>query len=304
MRGLCTKTQEFYLSTINALHFKIIALSETWLNNSINDTELFDLNQYNIFRKDRNFKRCNCERGGGVLLAVDRSIPATICDYLNGDNFCDIPAYIDLLIVKICYNFRNFYILVIYIPPHCDSNDYTTFLNVLLSLSYFYGSQLIVLGDFNCPDFVSCSKNNLSFSTTYQCIANFMLFYNLKQCNNILNTNGRLLDLILINKDNQCCVFKSDEPLLKEDHHHPALEFDFKIPKHYKIKFPTSFTHDYNFRKCNFIGLYEALSLVDWSSLANYSNIDDALSHFYGVLDKIFELYVPKKKNTFSNYPV
>ena len=41
-----------------------MALTETWLNNDIDDRELH-LEDYNIFRRDR----CN-HRGGGVLLAI------------------------------------------------------------------------------------------------------------------------------------------------------------------------------------------------------------------------------------------
>ena len=49
--------------------FDVIALTETWLNNSITDYEVIP-NGYQIFRKDRSTGK----RGGGVLLAVKDSI--------------------------------------------------------------------------------------------------------------------------------------------------------------------------------------------------------------------------------------
>jgi hypothetical protein len=44
VRGLCTKTHEFYLSSLSSTsNFDIIALTETWLNDSVSDGELLDL---------------------------------------------------------------------------------------------------------------------------------------------------------------------------------------------------------------------------------------------------------------------
>jgi hypothetical protein len=55
VRGLCTKTHEFYLSSLSSTsNFDIIALTETWLNDSVSDGELLDLDRFNVFRKDRN----------------------------------------------------------------------------------------------------------------------------------------------------------------------------------------------------------------------------------------------------------
>ena len=219
MSGLCTKIGEFYISSILASHFKLVALTETWLNNSINDAELFDIANYNVFRKDRDFKMSNHVRGGGVLLAVDRTISASICDNSICDNICDILPLIDLVIVKINFNFRNIYILVVYIPPFCNNNDYVLFFDFLCSMSYLYEHQLIILGDFNCPEFVTSAMNKVAASVSFQCINNFMAFYNLDQYNKIVNVNNRLLDLVLTNSD-QCVVSKSQNPFLKE--HKPS----------------------------------------------------------------------------------
>jgi hypothetical protein len=62
-----------------------------------------------------------------------------------------------------------------------------------MSLHVLYGSDLLVLGDFNVPDFRSHVSGPASVSTSCRIVTNFINFYNLKQCNGILNTNGRLL---------------------------------------------------------------------------------------------------------------
>jgi hypothetical protein len=78
VRGLCTKACEFLLSSVSMPQYDIIALTETWLNDNIDDAELFDLNKYNVFRKDRNFTCTKLKRGGSVLLAVNHNTTATL----------------------------------------------------------------------------------------------------------------------------------------------------------------------------------------------------------------------------------
>ena len=49
----------------------ILAVTETWLNANVNDSEILN-NNYNLFRRDCN----NGKRGGGVLLAVNSQMNA------------------------------------------------------------------------------------------------------------------------------------------------------------------------------------------------------------------------------------
>ena len=53
VRGLRTKCKELYLST-SASNFDVIALTETWLNPSFNDNELFHTN-FLTYQCDRSF---------------------------------------------------------------------------------------------------------------------------------------------------------------------------------------------------------------------------------------------------------
>ena len=77
VRGLRTKTKEFFLAVIDN-DYDIIVLTETWLSSDIYDAELFSAN-YVVFRYDRALSR-----GGGVLIAV-KSI--FICKTINLDLF-------------------------------------------------------------------------------------------------------------------------------------------------------------------------------------------------------------------------
>lgn len=51
-RGLRSKTVDFF-NAISMIDFKVIALTETWLNDSVFNGELFP-EDYSVYRADRN----------------------------------------------------------------------------------------------------------------------------------------------------------------------------------------------------------------------------------------------------------
>jgi len=70
VRGLRTKLEELRCGIQSITDtFDIIILVETWLCDGIMDAEL-GLENYRIFRQDRNANNSNYSRGGGVLVAV------------------------------------------------------------------------------------------------------------------------------------------------------------------------------------------------------------------------------------------
>ena len=71
-RGLYTKTTTFY-KNCSSSDYDVICITETWLNSSINNAELFP-SSYHTLRCDRNFNSINRSRGGGVLIALSEKI--------------------------------------------------------------------------------------------------------------------------------------------------------------------------------------------------------------------------------------
>ncbi|CAH2096629.1 unnamed protein product [Euphydryas editha] len=76
VRELRTKTHNF-LCNISCTNYDILVLTETWLNDKINDEELFD-NRYTVYRRDRETTGFHPEKeGGGVLVAVSNRFHST-----------------------------------------------------------------------------------------------------------------------------------------------------------------------------------------------------------------------------------
>jgi hypothetical protein len=117
VRGLNSKLQDIRLSSSSA-PYDCIALSETWLSESV-------LDAYNLFRCDRNFSACDNRRGGGVLLAVRRTIRA-VCLHINELDDSRMPKHVDILLVRIFLDSCSVIICLVYIPPACRIDDYIT----------------------------------------------------------------------------------------------------------------------------------------------------------------------------------
>ena len=208
VRGLRTQTKEIY-STTSDVEYDVLALTETWLDYSIKSSELFSSNVL-VFRSDRNFECSGKSRGGGALLAIKSNLSCSLVDTKA------ISAnMIDAVACKILLSTSTLHIFCIYIPPKTPVIDVELFLDMLCEFCSQL-NQVLIVGDFNFPEFAKCLNK---VNTIY---TNFMNFLDLRQCNYILNSHKVMLDLVFTNVG-KCAVFKEDEPILREDSHHPAF---------------------------------------------------------------------------------
>ena len=80
VRGLKTKLTEVR-DNILSCNYDIICLTETWLNDSISNAELFGTGfKYFVYRKDSDFNHYEKDDGGGVLIAVNSSLRSIMLD--------------------------------------------------------------------------------------------------------------------------------------------------------------------------------------------------------------------------------
>ena len=196
------------------------------------------------------------------------------------------------------------HIFCIYIPPKTSSFTYERFFDALsLFVSSF--SNVIILGDFNVPTFVLPSFVNNTSNKESQLLHNFLFFTGFEQFNDTRNSHNRLLDLVMCsNEQVNCRVIRNNCPFLREDLHHPTLIISVKV-KHIKRK-ETNFSDDvklYNFKKADFLALYEALTSMDWSKLFKIKNVNLACSYFYKQLYSVLDKFVPVYKRAVKKYP-
>nr|CAI5834753.1 unnamed protein product [Callosobruchus analis] len=91
---------------------------------------------------------------------------------------------------------------------------------------------------------------------------------------------GRMLDLVVTDID--CEVLREPLSLVPEDAHHPSLSVVCNMNGGNEVPFTTNLTATaYNFKKANFIGLYNALTYIDWSFLSKADDINSMCYLFY-----------------------
>ncbi|KAJ3646691.1 hypothetical protein Zmor_024267 [Zophobas morio] len=137
----------------------------------------------------------------------------------------------------------------------------------------------------------------------------FLNINNLKQCNLIMNSNLHLLDLVLTSSDLTCNVQRCDNALVPEDKHHPSLDIDVNISvANHEVKFgkygDTNDKMKYNFRKGNYVQLYDAIATKDWSQIRSVKDVNEACDLFHQELDALLDYSVPKSTVKLSTYPV
>ena len=138
-----SKTDEtcILFSTINHTYRKvandqldILAITETFLSDDVNDSELADCSKYRVFRRDRN------RHGGGVMVIVRGNLPAVRRKDLETE--CEV-IWIELIR-------RNKPILfgVYYRPPNTAANlsQLRCSLSALPSMHH-----ILLCGGFNAP---------------------------------------------------------------------------------------------------------------------------------------------------------
>lgn len=150
MGGFSSKLNDLSV-VIDEYEYDVIAFSETWLHEHHFTEELFNTADFSVFRVDR-MNVCK-DRGGGVLLAVRRSIvsSAVDLDLVVAENV----LHIDQVCVRIASGdccAGDLLLFLCYIPPHSNYAIYKRHLqNIENVISNFEDKNvnICVLGDFN-----------------------------------------------------------------------------------------------------------------------------------------------------------
>jgi len=293
VRGLNSKVIEFYNNvSVTENEYDAVALTETWITDGVYDSELFP-ERFSIFRC-RN--RSDNLRGGGVLLAVKSKYS---CSLINVD--FKIPQ-IDLVAVKIQVDEISFiYVLLVYVAPSSTISDREDLFSYMESLQYLYQKKFIILGDFNITHLNQYYVNNFK-DQQIELLLNFQGFYECTQQNRVLNANGRILDLVLTNLGSS--VFSDGCGFVGSDAHHPPLtiEISLKNPKQKSLP-SNNTTSNFNFKKADFLAMYQLFQNVSWSDLESFNDVNLAVEYFYKKINSIFEICVPKVR-PHKKYPV
>lgn len=306
-RGLKTKTATFY-QNILLQDFDVVVLTETWLNDSVFDTELFD-SRYHVFRRDRETSKYKKRKdGGGVLIAVSkRFYSSRISKY---ESKCeDVWVKIDGSSKGSSKN--SLYICAVYLPSPLKMDDLDTFTK-RAQHALEKGNHAIILGDFNLKEIKWAKTNDSNVSSTTPTATTnsalnlhfleFAALHDLSQFNYIQNSNDRELDLVLSNKPIQNLKQCNTSLTPFEDENHPSLEL--AVPIFTNKLLPPKTIPRPNYFKADYDRITTALEVIDWEEVfQSNASVNEMTHNFYTILKKLIKEHIPLKAPLSYHYP-
>lgn len=286
--------------------YDIIVLSETWLDESINDSEL-QLQNYDIFRCDRSILTSSKKTGGGVLIAVKKS--------LKGSFVPLIDSSYEQVLVQIKTKVNTILISAVYIPPLSSDEYYKGFVdNIQNSIVNFMNSvsicDLFIIGDHNLPGYQWVRNGSHSTAVGFhqnrdirigaESISDLCSIYSLIQYCPFNNVAGNILDLVFSNVSG-VKVIVADEAIFDCDISHYPLNITANVSYIKKLK--TS-NYIYDFKNADYDSIVNELDGLSWQAFDSTSSDVDYLTNvFNNNLNLIVEKYVPKILIKSSNFP-
>ncbi|XP_072039499.1 uncharacterized protein [Amphiura filiformis] len=268
----------------------VLAVAETWLDNTITDAEIMDPS-YILFRRDRN------RHGGGVLIAAK--------DFLNpirATKFED--NNIELVSVELSTRRGKILYCCLYYQKKPDIaffNKLDNCVNKILSSVHSYAC-VILAGDFNvdAPHFQPGSKTFSEGDTRlYKLLTESLDPLNMTQLVDFVTRkfsdnqlDGTLIDHLYTNNTDSVLNIRPHHAIGATDHSGIAFSLNFaKI----KQNFPPGTFLQYS--KADLTGLCNELHVTDWYELLHGKNINEAWSVFKDKYTECIHTFVPSKRS-------
>lgn len=269
-----------YLKAIN-YRFTIVALSETWVNNTTVDLcNLHDYTSEHLFRTNR--------RGGGVSLFILNSVEYSVRKDLNilNDNvealFIEING--DLVNTK-----KNIIIGVLYRPPGTDILTFINYLSEVLSSINQEKKTLYILGDFNIN---LLNVENHSQSGEF---LDTMLLYSylplITKPTRITQQSATLIDNIFTNNDMNNNILNGILFTDITDHYPIFTILNKSLHTEKKINIYR------NYSQLNITKFKSDLDSYNWNNVYSKSECQEAFTEFHKTLTKLYNKTFPVLKS-------
>ena len=172
------------LSSLVSFKFSAIGITETWFHS--NSPPIFDIDEYDLIRADR-----NTGRGGGVAIYLHNKLKFRKRPNLH------IEGAEDIFIEIITENDKNIIIGVVYRPPNHPIDTFLNDLDVSLHNISQENKYVYLMGDFNI-DLLS-SINQHTSSHFLNILSSFSFYPHINKHTRITPTSSTLIDNIFSN---------------------------------------------------------------------------------------------------------
>ena len=206
------------LLQVELSHFDVIALSETWLSLSIDDTDLKLLNYQSPFRKDR-----QTNNYGGVIVYVRDNIPCKRRPDLEVQGLESL--WLELRLKSKVVLFGTFYR-----PPN-SSNEILDKIEESIDLALDNDvADVIVTGDFNL-NFLDNANRAKIMSVFDQ----YSLYQLINEPTHYTETSSTLIDLLFTRNPENIIISGVGEAFLEQNLRYHCPTYAVFMPRHQKV---------------------------------------------------------------------
>jgi hypothetical protein len=142
-----------------------------------------------------------------------------------------------------------------------------------------------MLGDDICPSNVTTARESI--------VGDGMAMCDMGQMNPIAKQYGVFLDLVFINFPGMFNVAQADDPILRLDQYRPAFVLTCDV-QYFRYTSMSKRISRFNFKKADIDAMISHLFVVNRPGVFLINDIETCVGQFYDVIDKCFDLYVPK----------
>ena len=272
---------EAYLHLLD-LKFKIIALTESWLQDS--NWDLYNLPGYDVFDSHRSYKK-----GGGVAIYIDSmyiSKRRTDLDIFN--DYCEsIFIEIDRELVNMS---RNVVIGVIYRVPNTDIASFIKSISYVLDIVKKEKKVCYLLGDYNLD--LLKSDSHAMTGKYLDLLSSHSFLPMINRPTRVTANTATIIDNIFTNyvsNVNNCMqgIFVTDV-----SDHYPIFHINFD----YFSKDIDRFIIKRKYTSTNKQAFLEDLREIDWQNATDHTTTNDSFNGFHSILKELHNKHFPKSK--------
>ncbi len=259
----------------------VLGISETWLDDKIDDSEL-TINDYTLYRLDRH----NGKTHGGILCYVKDNISCR-------QNFDLSDTNIEAIFLEVNMpKSKPVLVVNLYRPPDCTA-DYIDKLDILFQKCNNLYDDVYILGDFNLDIAKNCNLRKVNRLATNSNMKQIISDYT-----RITEKSKSKIDLIFVSRaeyvisSGSCAVGLSDHNMV------------YAIRKCNQPKLAPKTVKSRCFKKFNEVEFVNTIKNIDWNQICSIDDVNDALNQWQTLFNKACDDHAPfKQKKIKGNLP-
>ena len=264
--------------------FDIIAISETWLDKSVNLND-FCIPNYNVTYTNR----CD-KRGGGVLLYVNKDI-----HFKKLENYSvAINELLEIVTIELqIQGCKNVIISCIYRTPGSNIEQFTEYIETYMK-SINSNKTLYMCGDFNID--LLKHNNHKNTKVFLEMMYSYGMLPLINKPTRVTENSATLIDNIFTNN-----CFKSHYNAILctdlSDHLPIVCTTELGLKKNN----PKVYKHIRQMKDENISAFKKALEVCKWDQILSCLDVNEAYTMFLSIFKNLYDTHFPIKKVSVSN---